>query len=373
MIEASLSAAPSLFPAFAVLGALFGTAAFLLARRRERPPLAPALFAVALAGEVAVTLTPTTGGASGEPNCTFGGGIWRTVLEQQGLLNTALYVPLAALGAWAFRRPLSVLAGCAVLSAGTELLQTLLGTGRACDAADFVDNSSGALLGALLAVAVVALAPSWRGTFAPGRDALRALTTAGSGLAAVALVVWLFVPVYDAPETGSPFPNTVDTAGTAYRLMDRLFGPGGRLEVTSTVFDPALSRFPLTEAAGDRGRFRFEAVSGRLVSVQFPTPTPAPTPSPDGTAASPLPEEQLLRAAGEFATTWFPDLTDGTRPALAPAPTTTGSPVPAGARLLTFHRPANGLPPSGHLEVTVSASGRVLSATAYRPDDRTTG
>ncbi|GLW52179.1 VanZ family protein [Kitasatospora phosalacinea] len=349
MLEVSLSAAPLLFPAFAVLGVLFGVAAFLLARRRGRPPLGPVLWAVALAGESAATLTPTTSGSFGRPSCVFDPGGWEVAHGLQGALNLALYVPLAALGVWVFRRPLSVAAGCVLLSAGTELVQTALRTGRSCDVADLLDNSSGALLGTAAAVAALA----WAGRRPPAsrRDALGALGTAGGGLAAVALVVWLYVPLYGPSGHPPPRPDLTDVGVPAQRLMVGLFGPGDRLERTSLTTDTARSAFPLTEAVTDRGRFRFEAWSGLLVSVEFT--------APEAAASPPRPEDEVLYTGTQFARTWFPDLAPGdARPTVA-------APGPDGARLLTFRPPdASG---TRLLEVTVSASGRVLSATASRP------
>ncbi|MFF4341794.1 VanZ family protein [Kitasatospora sp. NPDC001540] len=353
MLEVSLSAAPLLFPAFAVLGVLFGAVAFRLARRWGRPPLGPVLWGVALAGELAVTLAPTTGGSFGEPNCVFGTGGWGVAHGLQGALNLALYVPLAALGVWVFRRPLSVLAGCVLLSATTEVLQTVLRTGRLCDAADLLDNSSGALLGTVLAAAVLAVAgraaSPWR-SFAPRRDALGALTTAGGGLAAVALVVWLYVPLYGPAGHTPPRPDVTDVRAPAQYLMAGLFGPGDRLERTSPVTDTAHSVFPLTEAVTDRGRFRFEAGSGRLVSVEFT--------APEAAGGGPRSEDELRHVGTEFAKTWFPDLAAG-----APSPTV-AAPGPDGSRLLAFRPPDTA--GTRLLEVTVSASGRVRSAIATR-------
>ncbi|MFC8718781.1 VanZ family protein, partial [Kitasatospora sp. NPDC057198] len=347
MLEVSLSAAPLLFPAFAVLGVLFGTAAFLLARRRGRAPLGPVLWAVALAGESAVTLTPTTSGSFGRPSCVFDPGGWEVAHGLQGSLNLALYVPLAAFGVWVFRRPLSVAAGCVLLSAGTELTQTVLRTGRSCDAADLLDNSSGALLGTAVAVAV--LASAGRRWSAPWRDALGALATGGA-LAAVALAGWLYVPLYGPSGHTPPRPDTTDVLAPAQHLMVGLFGPADRLERTSLVTDAARSAFPLTEAVTDRGRFRFEAGSGRLVSVEFT--------APDAAGPRPRPAEELLYTGTEFAKTWFPDLAPG---GARPAGTAAG---PDGSVLFTFRPPEV---PGAALEVTVSASGRVRSAAAARP------
>ncbi|GLW69714.1 hypothetical protein Kpho02_20130 [Kitasatospora phosalacinea] len=347
MLEVSLSAAPLLFPAFAVLGVLLGAVAFRLARRWGRPPLGPVLWGVALAGELAATLAPTTSGSFGRPSCVFDPGGWEVAHGLQGALNLALYVPLAALGGWVFRRPLSVLAGCVLLSATTEVLQTALRTGRSCDAADLLDNSSGALLGTVLAAAALA---AGRRSFARRRDALGALTTAGGGLAAVALVVWLYVPLYGPAGRTPPRPDVTDVLAPAHYLTAGLFGPGGRLERTSPVTDTAHSALPLTEAVTDRGRFRFEAGSGRLVSVEFTVP--------EASGPAPRPEEELRYTATEFARTWFPDLAAG-----APLPTL-AAPGPDGSRLLTFRPPEAS---DGRLlEVTVSASGRVRSATATR-------
>ncbi|MFD0562819.1 VanZ family protein [Kitasatospora saccharophila] len=237
MIEAILHAVPDLFPVFAALGLLFGAAAYWQARRREWPPVVAVLLGLSLAGELAATLTPT-GSSSGSANCTIGSGVWVTVTGTQGLMNVALYVPLAFFGVLALRRPLTVLASCVVLSAATELCQTLLGTGRACDSADFLDNALGALIGTVAGVLGAWLLRRKLSTVR--RDGLHFLTTAGSGLAAVAVVVWLYVPLY-RDETGfSGRPGPDDSSQRAGRdrrdrtqavrrgHADRLLRDGGR-------------------------------------------------------------------------------------------------------------------------------------------------
>ncbi|MGA5823116.1 VanZ family protein [Kitasatospora sp. NPDC094028] len=203
MIEAALDGTPALFPVFAVLALLLGVGSWWVARRGGGPVLVAVLWGLSLAGELAVTLTPTTSDVSGSPSCAIGASAWSELLATQGKLNIALYVPLAFFGVLLFRRPVTVLAGGVVLSAGTEVVQALLRTGRACDATDFLDNSAGAVLGVLLGVAWL-LARRARPA-RPLRDLWQGAVLGGVGLAAVGLVLSSGVRVYgDASSIAAP-------------------------------------------------------------------------------------------------------------------------------------------------------------------------
>ncbi|MFJ8439241.1 VanZ family protein [Kitasatospora griseola] len=352
MIEASLSAAPALFPAFAVLGLILGFVSLRLARRRQWPPVAAVLLGLSLAGEIAATLTPTASGSWGSARCSIGSGVWDTAVTQQGLMNLAMYVPVAFFGVLTLRRPLTVLAGCGVLSAVTETCQTLLGTGRSCDAADLVDNVLGALVGTVVAVGWLWLRR--QKSLSGRRDALHSLGTAGTGFAAVAVVVWLYVPLHDDPAgwgAGGAGPSTGDYEA-AQRIATQLFGPGTWVESFGLATDPKASPQPVFTVVTDRGRFQAEWPAGRLL-VSASTGRQV--------EAEPVTQDQILKAGADFAATWFSDLTPTASPTLTPTD---------GAYLLSYrrHNSDNVLMPM-RLDITVAASGRVTASSAHRDAD----
>ncbi|MFB9369776.1 VanZ family protein [Kitasatospora albolonga] len=346
MIEAIFSSAPALVPVFAVLGLIFGMVALRQARARQWPQAAAVLWGLSLAGVVAATLTPTTTGSSGR-TCAIGSGVWETATTQQGLMNIALFVPLAFFAAVVLRRPLTVLAACTVLSAVTELCQTLLGTGRSCDGADFIDNALGALVGTVAAVVW-----SWLRSHKAGfgrRDVLRGLTVAGVGLAAVTTVVWLWVPLHrDAAGFGAT--SSSDEIEVPQRVAERLFGPGTLLQNTRLTATPEDPPQQVLEATTDRGQFRIDWPTGRLLISASANSQIDP---------GPLTKDQVLKVGTDFAATWFPELTQ------ASTSTLTSTDSAGGAYMLTYRRynADNVLMPM-RLDITVSTSGRVMASSA---------
>jgi VanZ family protein len=82
-----------------------------------------------------------------------------TLTSVELLANVALFVPLAFFATLATRRPLSMLAAGAGLSAAIEVVQAVVpAIGRACDASDWMMNTVGTVVGVLLACATIALA-----------------------------------------------------------------------------------------------------------------------------------------------------------------------------------------------------------------------
>ncbi|WP_369184575.1 VanZ family protein [Streptomyces sp. Y1] len=346
MIEAALDGTPALFPVFAVLGLLLGAGAGWLARRRGAPVAVAVLWGLSLAGELAVTLTPTTSEVSGRATCAIGASAWNELLATQGKLNIALFVPLAAFGVLLFRRPVTVLAGCAVLSAGTEAAQALLRTGRACDATDFLDNTAGAVLGVLLGVGwLMARRARPAGSL---RDLWQGAVVGGVGLAAVGLVLHLGVRVYSG-DPGLAAPPSDDIV-TAQRVAEGLFGPQARVS-TTTSSDPTLPP-QVMDVTTDRGTFRIEQPSGRLLAAA----------AEDDRAGAALAPEQVVAAGTAFAQTWFADRIAGLTPVVTPAGSNGAD------RRLSYRRPADPAGPAGaaavRVDVTVSAAGRVLAAEA---------
>ncbi|MYV99925.1 hypothetical protein GT354_16860, partial [Streptomyces sp. SID3343] len=72
-------------------------------------------------------------------------------------MNAAMYVPITLFAGLLFRNLLTVALGATLLSAATEVVQALVGLGRACDSDDFVANTGGAVAGTCLAALAVTI------------------------------------------------------------------------------------------------------------------------------------------------------------------------------------------------------------------------
>ncbi|MFJ7492643.1 VanZ family protein [Streptomyces sp. NPDC097727] len=153
MISAILRGNPWLVPAFLVSGLILGALMFFVARKRGLSRPLAVLLGVAAAGEIVATLYPSHASAATSGTCWINRDPLTPLLTQQGLMNVAMYVPLAFLAVAVFRRPAVVTSCCILLSAGTELTQALIPhVGRSCTSEDLVANSLGSVLGAAAAV-----------------------------------------------------------------------------------------------------------------------------------------------------------------------------------------------------------------------------
>ena len=139
-----------------VLGALavgILVGGFLLARRGARGRrIAGVLALPTTAAALALTLAPESGATSRDAFCFVGveGSLFGDTA------NTAMLFPTAFLAAVATRAPLPVLAATSGLSALIELVQgAATALNRSCDLSDWVTNTGGAVVGALLAWAVL--------------------------------------------------------------------------------------------------------------------------------------------------------------------------------------------------------------------------
>ncbi|MFK0249037.1 VanZ family protein [Amycolatopsis azurea] len=131
----------------AVLGLLFA------GRRR----ILWALAGVSLVPVFALTLVPT-GRTIDEAGCTVQFSL-PTLGAVELLANVALFLPPVCFAALASRRPVTVLVAGSALSVVVETLQALVpAIGRACDTNDWLMNTLGAVLGALLAAGTAWLA-----------------------------------------------------------------------------------------------------------------------------------------------------------------------------------------------------------------------
>ena len=101
---------------------------------------------------LALTLAPESGATERESFC-FDQVDGTLFLDAA---NTAMLFPTAFFGAIATRAPLPVLAAASGLSALIELVQaTAVVLNRSCDVGDWLTNTVGAVLGVLLAAAVL--------------------------------------------------------------------------------------------------------------------------------------------------------------------------------------------------------------------------
>ncbi len=163
-------------PRTPVLATVFVAVALAAARplaRRLRWPLLPTVLTLLSGAAVAaMTLPPAPGAAVRGPDAAALGACARSLVDPRGLAfafdfaagrgervgNIAMFVPLAFFAVLASRRP--VLAGAVTATAPVliEVTQVLTGAGRTCDGYDWVNNATGAVLGALGGAAVLALA-----------------------------------------------------------------------------------------------------------------------------------------------------------------------------------------------------------------------
>ncbi|MGW1237735.1 VanZ family protein [Streptomyces californicus] len=123
-----------------------------VARRRGLSRPLSVLLGWAIAGELVATLYPIHASAGSSGTCWVNRDPFTPLLTQQGLMNIAMYIPLAFFAVTLFRRPALISAGCIVLSAATELTQAVTPhIGRSCTSEDLVANSLGAVIGAAVA------------------------------------------------------------------------------------------------------------------------------------------------------------------------------------------------------------------------------
>ncbi|MGW4380773.1 VanZ family protein [Kitasatospora sp. NPDC004531] len=333
MIRAILHGNPGLLPAFLVTALLLGTPVFFLAKARRRSAV---LGGVSAAGMLAATLYPTGGARSASQVCLYSRDFTAAFTTQQGLMNVAMFVPVAFFAAHATRRPALVLAAGVGWSAVTETVQSLApGIGRACDSGDFVANSAGALLGVALAVALRRAWPSRR-DWSVGAVALLAL------LAPAAVVQRAAVTPTWSDAALSPARDP-DQLELARRNAELLYGPG--TAVVNVKHSAAMGETPeelvVTTPAGI---FRLEWPSGRLVHGSLIPFAPAT----GGT------DEEARAAADAFAATWFPGVADGARVQVHRANEATAR------RTVQYRRyRADGLLLPVRLDIDVDPGGRV--------------
>ncbi|MFJ4849344.1 MULTISPECIES: VanZ family protein [unclassified Streptomyces] len=186
-----------LFVAIALFLTLATMAATYVRARRGHPrPWATSCFAGSTAAVLLLTFWGSGSGYVG--HCTINRQVSEAFLNDQGLLNVAMFVPLGFFGALALRQPVAVALGAGALSLTIEVVQgTVPVVARTCDSSDWVANSTGAVLGAALGWALTVAAarirvPAWRGNPRPFAWSLAGVL-AVDALAGFLLMELLFV------------------------------------------------------------------------------------------------------------------------------------------------------------------------------------
>ena len=117
-----------------------------------------ALAALSVVPVLALTLVPSATSRLDSVGCTVQFAL-PTLGSVELLADVALFVPPVVFATLATRRPLGVLAAGTALSALIEAVQAFVpALGRACDTNDWAMNTTGAVLGVLLAAGTLALA-----------------------------------------------------------------------------------------------------------------------------------------------------------------------------------------------------------------------
>lgn len=151
MIYDALLTVPWLMPATLALLIVFGPfVGSLLADRRKLD----VVFAIAsLIPIAALTLVPVQRELYGV--CEIG-VLLPTIGRVEVFANLVLFVPLALFAGVALRKPLLAFFAASALSAVIEVVQAALPViGRSCDTGDWLANTIGAAIGALLAAAAL--------------------------------------------------------------------------------------------------------------------------------------------------------------------------------------------------------------------------
>ncbi|WP_433498176.1 VanZ family protein [Sphaerimonospora sp. CA-214678] len=146
-------------PELILISVLMGLASSVLAvawaRKRGAPSGPTVLFALALTVVLTSTLIPISKVANGSGYCTLPSS-WDGMLDDSGMLNVALFVPLGFFSTLILRRASLAIVGAITLSAAIELCQALIPMiSRRCDSSDFLANSLGATIGVAIAFGIM--------------------------------------------------------------------------------------------------------------------------------------------------------------------------------------------------------------------------
>lgn len=358
MIEAALSGNVSLLLLFAALALLAGGPAWWLGRRRAVSPSVAVAATTAGALVLAATLYRLHPEAPASRVCTVQRDALGSLTAEQGLLNAALFLPLAFFVTLLARRPLPVFAASAVLSGAIEVAQALIpGTGRTCDTGDLAANALGALAGCAAGYAWCRRAsrPAEAGVRPLRRRADIRLTSfiaaAGAGVLAAVALPTLLITVSDVSDGHQADAAQTTAAAAAAR---EFFGDSARTE--SVQYTPGSHGRPgRLEVATGSGSLVVdwpsrEVRSGRLAAVE-----------PDRPGAPPVADGVVREAASAFAEAHFPWAPPGDTTQVTAA----GGPD-SQAKLVSWRSRVDGVLMPMRLDVIVGGDRKILAFSASK-------
>ncbi|MFF4358494.1 VanZ family protein [Streptomyces sp. NPDC001604] len=356
MIDASIAALPDLWPIFLALALPITAVVVLGARQEDRPTWALALFAVSVAGVLAVTLSPGQNGDAGQSGlCESGLPLGSMFSDSSTRLNVLLFIPSTLFAVRLFRRPLVTLAVAGSVTGLIELIQAEGALGRACSYDDLIAN----LLGALLGVVAGTL---WSRGRHRGWPITMRDTVWGVGVAAVAgtSLTWLF------------HTNTTSTRHDARReTQSRILAKdeSQREEWLESIVTRLYGKDVQAGEGGTQilrdGRLRLtlETNKGNITAI-WPDRTVTQawsTNNQDDHGA--LTPAQMRRAGEHFARSWFGNRVKGARETFGPINTKDG------AYHLGYRRYRNDVMMPLRIDITVTTSGRIMGFTAQTTSD----
>ncbi|MEV0220053.1 VanZ family protein [Streptomyces sp. NPDC050704] len=352
VIEASISAVPGLIAFFVILAALAAVPTVLVAKARSKPwPLRAAL-AVYLAGIVAVTLLPGDAGLeSGQCDTGLPAHLFTSA---SSLLNIALFAPGAFLAVLLFRRPVTVVASFACLSAGVEIIQSVASLGRSCSVSDIAANATGTVLGSL--AAALWLYQRKQPPHRPLRDALWGLSLAGLGIAVLGGIFHTRIDSVDIVARDEQRSALTDSAVQADEwittMAKGIYGNDTQMKGTATQKDG--TRLKIT-AETNRG-----SISGWWPQKDLATAWSSNTRGDEGT----LNKKQVAAAADKFARTWFPKNMAGSQQKIH----SIGDGATR-AYTVIYRRYTGGVMMPMRLDLTITTKARVIGFTATSVED----
>ncbi|MBT1095084.1 VanZ family protein [Streptomyces sp. Tu102] len=352
MIEASIAAVPGLIVSFLILAAVLGLPTALVAKARNKPwPLRTAL-AVYLAGIFAVTLLP--GDAGLEPWQCDTGAPTHLLTSVSSLLNIALFAPAGFLAVQLFRRPITVAATGACVSAMVELMQSGASIGRSCSVSDLAANTAGGLIGVLAGVVWLygRRVPPRR----PMRDLVWGAALAVVGTMAVTAIFDGHITPVDLVAQDDRRRSLAESSGQAEEWITAAAKGiyGSDTEVTGSVTQKSGDRLKIT-AETNRG-----SISGWWPNKELVGAWSSNTRGDEG----PLSEAEVAKAADKFARKWFPKSVAGSRQKIRSI-----GDGPTRAFTVAYRRYADGVMMPMRLDLTITTTARVIGFSATPTND----
>ena len=352
MIEASIAAVPGLILSFLILAVVLAVPTTLVAKARNKPwPLRTAL-AVYVAGVLAVTLLPGDAGLeawqcdTGAPTHLF--------TSVSSLLNIALFAPAGFLAVQLFRRPVTVAAAGAFLSAAVELTQSAASLGRSCSVTDLAANAVGAIAGALAGTL-------WhyqqrRLPRRPVRDLLWGAALAVVGALAVAGIFDSRITSVDVVAEDDRTRNLAESSVQANEWITAAARGiyGSDTEVTESATQKSRGRLKIT-AETNRG-----SISGWWPDKDLVSAWSSNTRGDEGS----LSETQVAKAADKFGRHWFPKNVAGSKQKIRSI-----GDGPTRAYTVIYRRYADGVMMPMRLDLTITTTARVIGFSAVTVED----